>query len=80
MSRILVTGGAGFIGSALVRHLIANTGHDVLNVDALLAHRRLALRGSEDELPDEPDLGLELRVVEGRVLHFSTVRPATAQS
>ncbi len=33
--RILVTGGAGFIGSALVRHLIANTSHSVLNVDKL---------------------------------------------
>lgn len=33
--RILVTGGAGFIGSALIRHLIANTDHDVLNVDTL---------------------------------------------
>lgn len=33
--RILVTGGAGFIGSALVRHLIANTGHEVLNIDKL---------------------------------------------
>jgi dTDP-glucose 4,6-dehydratase len=33
--RILVTGGAGFIGSALVRHLVANTEHDVLNVDKL---------------------------------------------
>jgi dTDP-glucose 4,6-dehydratase len=32
---ILVTGGAGFIGSALVRHLIGNTPHHVLNVDAL---------------------------------------------
>jgi dTDP-glucose 4,6-dehydratase len=35
MSRILVTGGAGFIGSALVRHLVANSDHEVLNVDAL---------------------------------------------
>ena len=33
--RIFVTGGAGFIGSALIRHLIANTGHEVLNFDKL---------------------------------------------
>jgi len=33
--KILVTGGAGFIGSNLVRLLVATHGHTVLNVDAL---------------------------------------------
>ena len=33
--RVLVTGGAGFIGSALIRHLILERGYEVLNVDAL---------------------------------------------
>ena len=32
---ILVTGGAGFIGSAVVRHIIENTQDNVVNVDKL---------------------------------------------
>ncbi|GGK55319.1 dTDP-glucose 4,6-dehydratase [Salinarimonas ramus] len=35
MPRLLVTGGAGFIGSAVVRRLIEATEHEVLVVDAL---------------------------------------------
>ncbi|WP_295633418.1 dTDP-glucose 4,6-dehydratase [Novosphingobium sp.] len=46
--RIIVTGGAGFIGSALVRHLVAAS-HDVLTVDALTyAGNRASLRDVED--------------------------------
>jgi dTDP-glucose 4,6-dehydratase len=33
--RIIVTGGAGFIGSAVIRHLIQNTPHQVANLDKL---------------------------------------------
>ncbi|MBT8765807.1 dTDP-glucose 4,6-dehydratase [Metapseudomonas boanensis] len=33
--RILVTGGAGFIGSALIRYVLTKTSHEVLNLDKL---------------------------------------------
>ncbi|MDY6530410.1 dTDP-glucose 4,6-dehydratase [Acinetobacter faecalis] len=33
--RLMITGGAGFIGSAVIRHIINNTNYEVLNVDKL---------------------------------------------
>ncbi|HGE6115996.1 TPA: NAD-dependent epimerase/dehydratase family protein, partial [Vibrio cholerae] len=35
MERILITGGAGFIGSAVIRHIIKNSTDIVMNVDKL---------------------------------------------
>ena len=52
--RVLVTGGAGFISSNFIRHLLANTGYQVVSLDALtyagnlenladvMAHERLS--------------------------------------
>jgi dTDP-glucose 4,6-dehydratase len=33
--KLLITGGAGFIGSAVIRHIINNTDHSVVNIDKL---------------------------------------------
>jgi dTDP-glucose 4,6-dehydratase len=33
--RFIVTGGAGFIGSAVIRHLMNDSSHEVLNLDKL---------------------------------------------
>ena len=33
--KFLITGGAGFIGSSVIRHIIHNTEHSVINVDKL---------------------------------------------
>jgi len=33
--KLLITGGAGFIGSAVIRHIINNTTDEVVNLDKL---------------------------------------------
>ncbi|MGE0717083.1 MAG: dTDP-glucose 4,6-dehydratase [Alphaproteobacteria bacterium] len=40
--RVLVTGGAGFIGSAVIRHLVGDVGWEVVNVDKLTYAANLA--------------------------------------
>ena len=50
--RVLVTGGAGFIGSAVVRYLIAETDAIVLNVDKLTYAGNLESLASVSESPN----------------------------
>lgn len=50
IKRVLVTGGAGFIGSAVVRHLIGQ-GYEVINVDKLTYSANLQSLRSIDESP-----------------------------
>lgn len=44
--KVVVTGGAGFIGSAVIRHIIANTDNTVINIDKLTYAGNLATLAS----------------------------------
>ena len=49
--KILITGGAGFIGSATIRHVIKNTKHSVINVDKITYAGNLKSLSSIDNNP-----------------------------
>ena len=70
--RIFVTGGAGFIGSALVRHLIEHTEHEVLNFD------RLTYAGTLSTVERVAD-SIRHRFVQGDICDADAVRAAITE-
>lgn len=70
--RIFVTGGAGFIGSALVRHLIENTTHEVLNFD------KLTYAGTQSTVERVANSN-RYRFVQGDICDAEAVRAAIAE-
>ncbi|CAH0129571.1 dTDP-glucose 4,6-dehydratase [Microbacterium oxydans] len=72
MSNILVTGGAGFIGSNFVHYAVANTDHTVTVLDALTyAGNRASLAG----LPED-----RVRFVHGDITDAELVNTLTAEA
>lgn len=73
--RILLTGGCGFIGSAVIRHIIRDTNHSVLNVDCM------TYAASEETVENAADSGryefARANIVNGSELSrlFETFRP-----
>ena len=72
MSKLLVTGGAGFIGSNFVRHVIDHTDHHVTVLDALTYAGN---RASLDGLPES-----RLRFVKGDITDAVVVDELTADA
>ncbi len=73
--RVLVTGGAGFIGSAVVRHLVLNKGYDVLTVDKLTYAGTLTSLSTVDNQPGHRFLKADICDRSAVAEAFSTFRP-----
>ncbi|MEO6359654.1 MAG: dTDP-glucose 4,6-dehydratase [Sphingomicrobium sp.] len=73
--RVIVTGGAGFIGSALVRHLVLVKGDEVLNVDALTYAGNLASLRDVDGKANYRFLQADIRDRAAMELAVSEFRP-----
>jgi dTDP-glucose 4,6-dehydratase len=75
--RILVTGGAGFIGSALVRHLVGVIGAEVLTIDKLTYAGNLASLKAVEKAPNHRFLRADICDRSKISEALSSFRPST---
>jgi dTDP-glucose 4,6-dehydratase len=73
--RILVTGGAGFIGSALVRHLVTDSGAEVLNLDKLTYAGNLASLRAIENAPNYHFLKADIADLNAVTQAIETFKP-----
>jgi len=75
MKRVIVTGGAGFIGSALIRHLFKSGGVEVLNLDKLSYAGNLDSLREVDSLPGYNFIRADICDVERVQMAINQFRP-----
>ncbi len=73
--RVLVTGGAGFIGSAVIRHLVLEKGYEVLNIDKLTYAGTLSSLRSVAGKPSYRFLKIDICDAAAIASAMSTFRP-----
>ncbi len=74
--RVIVTGGAGFIGSTVVRHLVEEKGYSVLNVDNLTYAGNLASLHTVSNNPNYDFLKADICDRKTMELAFADFQPA----
>jgi len=75
MKKIIVTGGAGFIGSALIRHLVRNTDCEVMNLDKLTYAGNPASLKEVEQSPRYHFTQLDICDAEGVAKLFAEFQP-----